>query len=272
MRSMTLTASLVFSLALFTTGCNLATDDDVVDVDGGAALGEDESALYQGWARSPRELVFVGHVAPPVCGDGYVRGGEACDDGNHTDGDGCSQECAVEDGYTCAAGSPSACADIDECKAATAACGGWALCRNLPGSYACECKPGFEPDGAACVDVDECATGADACSAHSTCVNEKGDYACLCDAGFAASGDSCVDIDECALNPCHAPSVCANHDGGYKCECPEGYAGSDGACVDVNECEDGTAACHEKASCSNHEGGYRCECPADSEGDGFTCK
>jgi fibro-slime domain-containing protein len=35
-----------------------------------------------------------------TCGDGIVLN-EACDDGNKTDGDGCSSTCTVEDGYTC---------------------------------------------------------------------------------------------------------------------------------------------------------------------------
>jgi fibro-slime domain-containing protein len=36
-----------------------------------------------------------------VCGDGKVAGNEQCDDGNTTNGDGCSSTCAVETGYTC---------------------------------------------------------------------------------------------------------------------------------------------------------------------------
>ena len=40
-----------------------------------------------------------------MCGDGrkFVLG---CDDGNNLDGDGCSQDCRVEPGYTCRGGSP----------------------------------------------------------------------------------------------------------------------------------------------------------------------
>jgi cysteine-rich repeat protein len=45
---------------------------------------------------------------PPVCGDGAVTGGEGCDDDNTTNGDGCSSTCTVEAGYTCV-GEPSVC-------------------------------------------------------------------------------------------------------------------------------------------------------------------
>jgi cysteine-rich repeat protein len=33
---------------------------------------------------------------PPCCGNGVLETGEACDDGNTTDGDGCSAACAIE--------------------------------------------------------------------------------------------------------------------------------------------------------------------------------
>lgn len=39
----------------------------------------------------------------PQCGDGHVdaSGGEQCDDGNGTDGDGCSRRCLIEAGFSC---------------------------------------------------------------------------------------------------------------------------------------------------------------------------
>jgi len=49
--------------------------------------------------------------APSVCGNGTVLlGAETCDDGNGTNGDGCSSTCAIEAGYTCNAAAPSYCA------------------------------------------------------------------------------------------------------------------------------------------------------------------
>jgi cysteine-rich repeat protein len=36
------------------------------------------------------------HIRPPGCGDGLISGGEACDDGNTLNGDGCSSTCTVE--------------------------------------------------------------------------------------------------------------------------------------------------------------------------------
>ncbi len=46
--------------------------------------------------------IFLSSDLPPVCGDGQIdpAGGEQCDDGNQTSGDGCSSTCATEDGFT----------------------------------------------------------------------------------------------------------------------------------------------------------------------------
>jgi cysteine-rich repeat protein len=43
-----------------------------------------------------------------VCGDGAVEAGEACDDGDTTNGDGCSSTCQIEPGSVCG-GMPSVC-------------------------------------------------------------------------------------------------------------------------------------------------------------------
>ena len=48
---------------------------------------------------------------PANCGDGRIEGGEACDDNNTDDGDGCSAICRVEPGWVCR-GEPSICVRI----------------------------------------------------------------------------------------------------------------------------------------------------------------
>ena len=54
---------------------------------------------------------------PIVCGDGTRQGTEECDDGNTDDGDGCSSECTVENGWDCSSGTcvlkpaPETCGD-----------------------------------------------------------------------------------------------------------------------------------------------------------------
>ncbi len=55
-----------------------------------------------------------------TCGYRIVEVGETCDDGNTSNGDGCSSACAVEADCRCAAGNPSLCVC---CDAGLCACG-----------------------------------------------------------------------------------------------------------------------------------------------------
>jgi cysteine-rich repeat protein len=67
--------------------------------------------------------VDVTCVSTIVCGDGMVQGTETCDDGNTTDGDGCSAVCAPESGWSCT-GTPNVCTTTcgDGIMAGTEAC------------------------------------------------------------------------------------------------------------------------------------------------------
>eukprot|EP00928_Gymnodinium_smaydae_P058539 TRINITY_DN4173_c0_g3_i1.p1 TRINITY_DN4173_c0_g3~~TRINITY_DN4173_c0_g3_i1.p1 ORF type:complete len:4825 (-),score=897.58 TRINITY_DN4173_c0_g3_i1:121-14595(-) len=51
------------------------------------------------------------HRTITLCGDGFVYDGEACDDGNQADYDGCSRSCTIEDGWACTSNAtrPSVC-------------------------------------------------------------------------------------------------------------------------------------------------------------------
>ncbi|VDK32775.1 unnamed protein product [Gongylonema pulchrum] len=48
--------------------------------------------------------------------------------------------------------------DVDECQLSDFYCGEKGVCRNLVGSYECECAEGFQRDQytGQCVDIDEC--------------------------------------------------------------------------------------------------------------------
>ncbi|KNC47314.1 uncharacterized protein AMSG_11783 [Thecamonas trahens ATCC 50062] len=125
-------------------------------------------------------------TSPASCGDGeWFSDSEACDDGNTSDGDGCSSTCSLEPGFSCSNQDPAA----------------PTLCTPVP------CG-----DGTWVPDVEECDDGntmsGDGCS--SACKLEHG-YACnhsscrpivcgdsivdapteLCDDGNAVGGDGC---------------------------------------------------------------------------------
>lgn len=61
-------------------------------------LDSDEGAQFGGWTIDDVCLVELKVAPDPVaCGNGTVDPGETCDDGNTTDGDGCSATCQDED-------------------------------------------------------------------------------------------------------------------------------------------------------------------------------
>ncbi|CAH1248690.1 CSMD2 [Branchiostoma lanceolatum] len=86
-------------------------------------------------------------------------------------------------GYKLANGT---CVDIDECED-PGICPN-ARCINRPGSYSCQCLPGY--DGPVCADIDECRYSG-YCPEHSTCTNTDGNYFCTCKQGY--QGDNCED-------------------------------------------------------------------------------
>ncbi|CAH1248696.1 CSMD1 [Branchiostoma lanceolatum] len=91
-----------------------------------------------------------------------------------------------------------------------------AKCINRPGSYSCQCLPGY--DGPYCADIDECRY-AGYCPDHSTCTNTDGDYYCTCEQGY--QGDNCEDKDECrnaTLNTCGSNQICVNTAGSFQCD------------------------------------------------------
>lgn len=104
------------------------------------------------------------------------------------------------------------CSDIDECQ--SEACRD-RMCVNMPGSYTCVCKDGFDMIDGDCREADECArSGCD-----YGCSNDNGSVSCYCSEGFILSqdGHSCVDVNLCASNPCLSDFTCINTVGSFVC-------------------------------------------------------
>ncbi|XP_072945783.1 uncharacterized protein [Epargyreus clarus] len=151
-------------------------------------------------------------------------------------------------------------------------------CIPVPGSYRCECNPGFMlmTDGRSCIEITK-----NRCKPHNPCQHKCKDNGvevkCSCRRGYQlmADGKSCEDIDECHNDPpvCMAHTQCQNVHGSYKCiplknhktdmekgHCPPGFSKNlkNNACDDVNECNLPNPPCPYYI-CENTIGGYKCD-------------
>ncbi|XP_043118498.1 complement component C1q receptor [Puntigrus tetrazona] len=161
------------------------------------------------------------------CRDGYYLKDDkaSCALRNSCENSPCASKCVpTAAGFACAcaegfdlAEDGVGCVDVDECRRATC---GEQRCRNTPGSYFCECEPGFRLVAGKCEDVDECTEG----RCEQGCLNSQGSFSCYCHAGYSSTlNDSrrCVDIDECVGRPCE--DLCLNTLGSFKCACRENF-------------------------------------------------
>ncbi len=139
-----------------------------------------------------------------VCGNGAVEGTEQCDDGETTSGDGCSDTCVTESGYSCPTPG-SACVADNICGDGTV--GGTEVCDdgNSVETDACldTCVAAFCGDGhiwttdggsEVCDDGDTDDTNAcsNSCTITSGCGDEKVEAGEDCDDGNADNTDGCT--------------------------------------------------------------------------------
>ncbi|CAH3183392.1 unnamed protein product, partial [Porites lobata] len=170
--------------------------------------------------------------------------------------------------------------EIDECKDGSHDCHINANCTNIPGSYNCMCRPGYQGNGSICKDIDECEKGSHDCHKNADCINTAGSYNCMCRSGYTGNGSICKDVDECAdnLHGCDASALnCTNTIGSYSCVCNQTYApyyGDEGKKyinINLDECKDKTHQCDVNANCTNIPGSYNCTCRPGYTGNGSIC-
>ncbi|XP_069989473.1 delta-like protein B [Penaeus vannamei] len=141
-------------------------------------------------------------------------------------------------------------------------CKNGATCFNTaPGSYSCECPPGFS--GTICEIInDTCANTP--CRNGGTCLDAGDDqFVCQCPSGF--TGQYCeISGQSCSDRPCLNGASCSDTATGYECHCRAGYEGT--SCErPVNECA--SDPCLNGGSCVDEHDGFQCVCPVGYTGD-----
>lgn len=171
----------------------------------------------------PPEPLIPRPVTPAVCGNGALESGEACDDGNTDDGDGCSGDClTVEDGFVCPL--------EDEACIVVTACGNGIV----EGDEACDDGNRRSGDGcrADCLAIEDdfvCPVPGQACVSTIVCGDGVVSGQEGCDDGNEEPGDGCN--ERCRL------------ESGFKCPTP-GMPCEETVCGDnivegTEQCDDG---------------------------------
>ena len=204
--------------------------------------------------------------APPSgCGNGSLDAGEACDDGNNNNGDGCNASCLLEDLEPC----------TDNSQCASNAC-------DTLGSNTCEpadmCGNGTVETGEACDDGGT--ANGDGCN--STCELENGEPCnnnnqCASNACDTLGSNTCEPANSCGNGTEEAGEYCddgntANGDGcNASCELEDGQPCADGTQCASGVCDTvGSNTCEPANTCGNGvlEAGEACDDGGTADGDG----
>ncbi|XP_078086463.1 thrombomodulin [Mustelus asterias] len=175
------------------------------------------------------------------------------------DGRGCQVFDPCQDGYRLDNDS-KICVDVDECQVKLCD----QLCINSPGSYSCDCQPGYQlGSDNKCQDINECTFE----KCEHRCSNTIGSFSCSCYNYYQPDPEDFTKcVVSCDTDPCDARCV------GDDCNCPTGYIINDAThmCFDIDECE--SNPCDEE--CTNTFGSYKCDCKEGFElqEDGTSCE
>jgi len=272
-----------------------------IDLDGGTAPSTPVDSA------APYDTAGVNEDVPqvPICGDGILQPGEACDDGNPIPGDGCSGVCTIEPGFVCPTpgqlcvavviqicgdglveGS-EACDDGndksgDGCSGICTVESGWSC--ELPGQ---PCVPSVSPSvcgNGAVESGEQCDDGntlsGDGCSAtcqleaHWTCPtpNKPCVAVAYCGDGVVqtARGEQCDDGNATPGDGCSG--ICALEPG-YSCptagaKCIKTWVCGNGKVDPGEACDDGNTSPGDgcSADCTTVEPGYTCPKAANNTG------
>jgi len=116
------------------------------------------------------------------------------------------------------------CSDMD--------CSGHGTCYVEAGLPACDCLPGYRPQGLSCLPDDSPPCEGVDCSGHGDCLVEDGQPVCSCHAGYRPDGLQCLAVaDPCEAVDCSGHGSCFADQGVAACDCEPGYVAQGLSCL-----------------------------------------
>ncbi|NUQ76066.1 MAG: hypothetical protein HUU21_21205 [Polyangiaceae bacterium] len=234
------------AVVAFVAGCPVQEADEYPD--GTPRPFSELPPVHQGGAGGAGGAGGMGGKGP-ICGDLDIHMGETCDDGNQSDGDGCSAICQEEECWDCVPGMCQPLAFNTPCNNGTQVCDGKGACGDCV------------PTDVVCNDCKSCAGSP--CSKDGDCAS----MACVTGVCRSANGSTCVDSVECASNYCKS-GTCAYCTNDMECSSDYCYQ-SKGQCLGaVGEPCSVSIPCGPDLDCTSInicKGGIGSTCMADHE-------
>jgi len=208
-----------------------------------------------------------------VCGNGIREGSEGCDDGDTSSGDGCSNLCVVESGWTCNTATPNVCTQSctpscsgKECGPNSCNTGSCGACTNAHGSNTCSsaglCQPSCNSGWGNCD-----GSRVNGCENSLTTTSNCGSCGRVCSSGQTCTNGVCTSSGSC-------PDTCSSE--GYQCGSHNfcgtitncGNCGGNQNCNSAWQCVVGS--CDDSYMVFGHDCGYHITCGEDIT-NGGTC-
>jgi cysteine-rich repeat protein len=249
------------------------TDSANLDLSGSSSISAAVSTLYTGTVASNLD-VAIAVASGSYCGDKVIDAGETCDDGNTTNGDGCSSVCSIEVVVqpVCGNGTKEGSEACDDGNTTTEACSYGqtsctvcsSTCTSVAGAVS-YCGDGSTNGSETCDDsnttTEVCTYGQTSCTVcNATCASVAGTVTYCgdnvlngtegCDDGNTTNGDGCSSV--CSIEV--AQPVCGNGTREGSEACDDGNTTTEACAYGQTSCTVCSSTCASVAGATSYVG------------------